>query len=79
MTRRSLFSLLFVAPAAAQFQSNDDLQRDFYQLINNFVRSWNRVTDQVMDGKWDYKVAGECVKAFDKLTEHPMWLKVKGK
>ena len=76
MTRRHSLGLLAL-PAAAQFQTNAELEAEFFDLTRKFIISWNKVTEQILLSKWDYKVAGECEKAFRKLTEHPMWLKVK--
>lgn len=81
MTRREVLGLM---PAAmvmlsivAEAEPVGEEYTEFIRRVNDFTVNWNLVMNNVLEGRWDMKLADKTVEAFKQVIDHPMWMRKK--
>jgi len=81
MTRRELLGVMpaamSVLATTVEAQPVGEEYTEFIRRVNAFTVLWNQVMNNVLEGRWDIRIAEKTVEAFREVTEHPVWLRKK--
>lgn len=77
LTRRTLLALTPLPLTAEQFQTQGEVQQEFYRLQNEFLALFLELEADEVRGTWPVRKAAAVEKAFRAMTTHPGWIRVK--